>query len=146
MSRSPAPDSFEPCFAGAAGRVLAEAATSRADTGRAPGLALGSGLAFGSKDLASPGLPLIGGLGNRLNAIATAIDFHDQRDQLCSDSQRATSRGPDGALGHSNALRFFQIFGGKIPVEEFVDHGLDIVGPPILVIEVIGVLPDIDGK
>src|SRR5438477_7823831 len=92
MSRSPGPDSFEPCRAGAAGRVLAEAATSRADTGRATGLAVGSGLTFDAGDLASPGLPLTSGLGNSLNAIATAIDFHDQRDQLCSDSQRATSR------------------------------------------------------
>src|SRR5487761_772498 len=37
-----------------------------------------------------------------------------------------------------------KIFGGKIPVEQLVDYSIDVVGAPVLVIEVIGVLPHVD--
>src|ERR1700712_4950995 len=51
-----------------AGLTLTDAATSRADGARAPGLGLDLG--FASEALASAGLSFPGCLGNRLNAIS----------------------------------------------------------------------------
>src|ERR1700719_3662580 len=36
------------------------------------------------------------------------------------------------------------VFAGVVPIHEIVDKSLEIVGPAIPVIDVIGVLPDID--
>src|ERR1700693_3049876 len=91
ISRSTGPVAFAPRCAVPPECVLTEAASSRADADRATGFDPGPGWALGSGGFASPGFPLIGGLGNRLNAIATAIGFHDQRGQLCSDRHGATS-------------------------------------------------------
>ncbi len=37
-----------------------------------------------------------------------------------------------------------QVLGGEVPVEQLVDHRIDVVGTPVLVVEVVGVLPDVD--
>ena len=37
-----------------------------------------------------------------------------------------------------------QVLGGEIPVEVLVDHRLEVIGPQVLVVEVIGVLPHVD--
>ena len=34
----------------------------------------------------------------------------------------------------------------KLPVNELVQHTLDVLCAPILIVEVIGVLPDVDGQ
>src|SRR5262245_18419836 len=51
----------------------------------------------------------------------------------------SAARGPRGS-GERDVLRC------KIPVEELVDYRLDIVGTEILGIEVVRVLPDVDGE
>ena len=35
---------------------------------------------------------------------------------------------------------------GKFPVDQLVEHGINIVGPPVLVIQVVSVLPHINGE
>jgi len=37
-----------------------------------------------------------------------------------------------------------EVLGGEVPVEVLVDHRLEVVGPLVLVIEVVGVLPHVD--
>ena len=37
-------------------------------------------------------------------------------------------------------------YGGEFPVRKLVEHGVDVIDAPVLVIEVIGMLPDIDGQ
>src|SRR5437764_5784622 len=55
-------------------------------------------------------------------------------------------RGFSGwALG-SARLQLCQVLPDKIPVHEMVEKGLDEIGPPVLVIEIVGVLPDIAGQ
>lgn len=44
--------------------------------------------------------------------------------------------GPGGAAG--------QVLGGEIPVEQIVDHRLEVIGPQVLAVEVVGVLPEVD--
>ena len=43
-------------------------------------------------------------------------------------------------------LRSAEILCCELPVEQVVDHGCDIVGPTVLVVEVVGVFPYIDGQ
>ena len=35
---------------------------------------------------------------------------------------------------------------GKIPIEQLVDDRFEEIRPPVLVIEIIGMLPNVDGK
>lgn len=39
-----------------------------------------------------------------------------------------------------------EVLGGEIPVQQFVDHSVEKIWPPVLIIEIISVFPDIDGK
>lgn len=39
-----------------------------------------------------------------------------------------------------------QVLGGKLPIDQFADYRVDIICPAVLVIEVVGMLPDIDGN
>src|SRR6266496_2467893 len=57
--------------------------------------------------------------------------------------QRAAPRQQAGPRqGGSSAAS--EILGGEFPVEELVDNGLRVIGAPVLIIEVVRVLPDID--
>jgi len=49
--------------------------------------------------------------------------------------------------GSADRLGFFlQIFRGEFPVQQLAQHRFQVFGPRILVVEIIGVLPDIDGE
>jgi hypothetical protein len=39
-----------------------------------------------------------------------------------------------------------EVLRGKCPVEQLVDHRVDVIGAPVLVVEVVGVLPDVERK
>src|SRR6185503_1537639 len=39
-----------------------------------------------------------------------------------------------------------QILGRKFPIQQLTQHGLEIFGPRILIIQIIGMLPHIDGQ
>ena len=39
-----------------------------------------------------------------------------------------------------------KILGGEVPIQQLRQHGLQVAGPLVLIVEVIGVLPDIDGE
>src|SRR5580658_6964220 len=43
-------------------------------------------------------------------------------------------------------VRRCEVLGDEVPVHEVVEEGLDEVRPPVLVVEIIGVLPDVDGE
>src|SRR5437588_746796 len=56
--------------------------------------------------------------------------------------ERRTGSAPTCANGSG----FRQLFGSKVPIEELVDHRVDVIGTAVLVIEIIRVLPHIDGE
>src|SRR5271165_6865597 len=37
-----------------------------------------------------------------------------------------------------------QIRRGKFPIRQLIDHRVDVIGPPVLVVQIIGVFPHID--
>ena len=38
------------------------------------------------------------------------------------------------------------ILGGKIPIQQLVDHRVNIIGATILIVQIIGMLPHVDGE
>src|SRR6266705_6340875 len=54
-----------------------------------------------------------------------------------------TQQAAPRALGRPKlTLGASEILGGEFPVEQLVDNGLRVIGAPVLVVEVIRVLPD----
>ena len=53
-----------------------------------------------------------------------------------------------GAVGQLASLLpgFRQVLGDEVPVDQMVEEGLHEVGPAVLVVEIIGVLPNVAGQ
>jgi len=64
---------------------------------------------------------------------------------------REETRRPESTPSRrvSNVLSnhpLYEILGCKTPVEQVVDHGCDIVGATVLIVEIVGVFPDINSE
>src|SRR2546428_12787293 len=53
------------------------------------------------------------------------------------------SRPRDGSLP---GLALCQVLRDKVPVDQMVEEGLDEIGPPVLKVQIIGVLPHVAGE
>jgi hypothetical protein len=57
---------------------------------------------------------------------------------------RASTGGP--ATNRSLACLLAEIFRCEFPIDQLIEHGIDVVGPLVLVVEIVRVLPHVDGQ
>ena len=66
---------------------------------------------------------------------------------MAGQGQRADDRPSTAGAAQASARRRQPRFcGGEVPVEQLVDHSIDVRGAPVLVVEVVRVLPHVDGE
>src|SRR6476620_9337870 len=55
-------------------------------------------------------------------------------------------RGQEGPNEPGSSLRLAVKLGDVVPVDEAVDEGLEVVRPAVAIVDVVGMLPDVDAE